>query len=486
MIACNEYQKKRVRVLRHIRRVFLIVLVSGILYLGIGAVFPFIKRPKITDETKSNLENIGSFSSAEGERARIITSNEDALEERIRLIHSAKEKIVLSTFDFESDISGKQVLASLLAAADRGVEVRVIVDGLSGLLDLSRNPYFYALSAHPKAQIKLYNPINFLTPWKSMGRMHDKYLIVDFKNYILGGRNTYDFFLGKGNGHINYDWDVFVACPDGGQRTTSAERLDEYFESVWNLEASKLFGEKESLLEKKSVIKASNELNQIYLSMKKSQIDGFKNGDSFGDTVPIDQIVLWTNPTNIYAKEPFVFYQMSNFFKKAKEEVVFHTPYIICDKWMLNELKEICNKDVTVTMMTNSVANNGNPFGSMDYYMNRDDILETGVQVLEYDGGISYHGKCFTMDQRYVGVGSFNWDMRSAYIDTEMMLVIDSKELHEQVRREMEKYENDAIRVINNVETIVPSHVTPQEIPTLKKVIMWVMRIFGGWARFLM
>ena len=48
-------------------------------------------------------------------------------------------------------------------------------------------------------------------------------------------------------------------------------------------------------------------------------------------------------------------------------------------------------------MMTNSVANNGNPCGAMDYRLHKGEILETGTKVLEYDGGISYHGKCFTV-----------------------------------------------------------------------------------------
>ena len=37
------------------------------------------------------------------------------------------------------------------------------------------------------------------------GRMHDKYLIADGKRYILGGRNTYNYFLGDFPGHKNYD-----------------------------------------------------------------------------------------------------------------------------------------------------------------------------------------------------------------------------------------------------------------------------------------
>mgnify|MGYP002248664529 FL=1 len=132
--------------------------------------------------------------------------------------------------------------------------------------------------------------------------------------------------------------------------------------------------------------------------------------------------------------------------KQAKEEVVFHTPYVICDTWMLEQLEAVCAQ-VDTAMMTNSVANNGNPFGAMDYQKHKGEILDTGVEILEYDGGVSYHGKCFTMDDRISGVGSFNWDMRSAYLDTELMLVIDSVPLNQQLREEMERYERDTLEV---------------------------------------
>ena len=66
--------------------------------------------------------------SSSGERAKIIPENGEALEERIRMISQAKEEIILSTYDIKADISGKQVLAALLDAADRGVKVSIVTD----------------------------------------------------------------------------------------------------------------------------------------------------------------------------------------------------------------------------------------------------------------------------------------------------------------------------------------------------------------------
>ena len=51
-----------------------------------------------------------------------------------------------------------------------------------------------------------------------------------------------------------------------------------------------------------------------------------------------------------------------------------------------------------------------------------------GINIWEYEGGYSYHGKSILIDDDLSVIGSFNMDMRSAYLDTELMLVIRSKD----------------------------------------------------------
>ena len=192
-----------------------------------------------------------------------------------------------------------------------------------------------------------------------------------------------------------------------------------------------------------------------------------------------------TNPTHCYAKEPVVFYTITELMLQAEREVRFHTPYIICNDWMLERLAQICEKVPDTVMMTNSVANNGNPFGAMDYEKNKGKILDTGVKILEYDGGVSYHGKCFVIDDRLSGIGSFNWDMRSAYIDTEIMLVIDSRELNGQLRQEMAEYEKEALPVVDEETYDLPEGMEPQQISFKRRARIVVLRLLAGWARFL-
>ena len=95
----------------------------------------------------------------------------------------------------------------LLEAAERGVKVRVIVDGGNGFLDMKVKSaeWFQALASHENIDIQIYNPVNLLKPWKLQARLHDKYVIVDDKMYLLGGRNTTNLFLGDYSDSKNID-----------------------------------------------------------------------------------------------------------------------------------------------------------------------------------------------------------------------------------------------------------------------------------------
>ena len=209
--------------------VILSIFLCVAFYELFGICIAYKKQPEVSNTIKKETQNDSWNERSENmERAVIIEKNPEALLQRVRLIKNAKKEIILSTFSFKSDESGKLILGALHDAADRGVHIRLLVDGMESWIDMEGNPYFYGLSSHENVEIKLYNKANPLKPWKMMGRMHDKYLIADGKTYILGGRNTYNYFLGDFLGHKNYDRDVLVVC-DEPEKENSVNQLSEYF-----------------------------------------------------------------------------------------------------------------------------------------------------------------------------------------------------------------------------------------------------------------
>lgn len=471
-----------------------LLLVVFVLYVLLGAVLPAVRQPKLSRAYQNTFDTEACYSDTVScDRACIIEDNQEALEERFRMISQARERIILSTFEFRADNSGRDVIAALIDAAERGVDVKVLVDGFSAFMKMNGNAYFQALASTENVEVKIYNKINLLTPWKLMGRLHDKYLIVDEDLYLLGGRNTYDYFLGD-NGYQNYDREVLVYTTDPQNEESSIHQLEAYFDSVWDLDVCRPFyrrgstsdgsdAENRALPEK--VIRAKEELEERWQDVRSEYPQIAEKADYAAMTYETDKITLLANPTHVYAKEPTVFYSLVRLMEESDREIVIHTPYIICNEMMYESLEEVCEDHESVTLMTNSAANNGNPFGASDYLKNRDRLRETGLQILEYEGGVSYHGKTITMGDELSVVGSFNMDMRSAYLDTELMLVIDSKEVNRQLRGYMQTYEADAVKLREDGTYEVPEGVERQQMSEKRaKRIRFVS--WFNWLRFLM
>ena len=126
--------------------VILAIFLCVAFYELLGICVAYKKQPEVSNTTKKETKN-GSWNecSENTERAVIIEKNPEALLQRVRLIKNAKKEIILSTFAFQSDESGKLILGALHDAADRGVHIRLLVDGMESWIDMEGNPYFYGL-----------------------------------------------------------------------------------------------------------------------------------------------------------------------------------------------------------------------------------------------------------------------------------------------------------------------------------------------------
>ena len=456
------------------------VLVYVVINLAI-AVVGSSKQPEYNGDKQVAMQSTDGT-----ERAVIVEDNSDALLSRVRMIQNAQSEIILSTFDFMSDESGRIMIGALCEAAEKGVKVEVLVDGFDGVLHMKWNPYFYALSANENVTLMMYNEINPFTMYKGMARMHDKYLVVDRQIYMLGGRNTFNYFLGDYSNYKNYDRDVLVwrRKPAAQQENASVNELLAYYETVKNSGECSSFAHGKSLADRycvKHAMERIEEEYEKYCSEHEELSDEYSYEDN---TFQVESIALLSNPVNAGVKEPVVWHKLMSLIGSAKESVKLHTPYIICNDMMYDTIKDAAaGKEVTV--MTNSVANNGNSFGAADLEKNRDRMLDTGVTLLEYDGGVSYHGKSMVIDDDISVVGSFNMDMRSAYLDTELMLVIKSDELNAQLRTIMLEYEKSAVIALLDGRYDNPNNVVPQEITTTRKVRKNIIKMLFYWARFL-
>lgn len=367
------------------------------------------------------------------ERVLSIDNNMDALLWRLRLIETAQERVVLTTFDFRDDNSGQDIMAALLHAADRGVEVQILIDGINGPLRLTGSQNFQELAAHECVEVKFYNPINLLKPWKLNYRMHDKYLIADDFAYILGGRNTDDLFLGNYADSYNEDRDILVYETIPGEGSSYVQ-LQEYFEQVWNLPCCKLY---------KPYGKGTGNLEEHYQEIRTGYPDAFTEPEWVEITMETNGIELCTNPVEPKNKEPLLWDRLVSEMRQ-ENDILIQTPYIICSRNMYQDLTDISADGSRVKIFINAVESGTNPFGCTDYLNQQSNVRRTGGYIYEYLGEQALHTKTIVAGNNICMIGSCNLDMRSVYLDTEMMLLIDCPKLNESIRKQAEGLEGES------------------------------------------
>ncbi len=132
---------------------------------------------------------------ARAERFTLLDGGTEAYPRMLEAIASAKVRVHLEVYTFERDAIGAQFLDALVAAARRGVAVKVVVDGW-GSIGTSR--YLTETLTAAGAKVRVYNPLTSLCTGRSW-RNHRKLLLVDDAVAFLGGINIGDAYAAQGD-----------------------------------------------------------------------------------------------------------------------------------------------------------------------------------------------------------------------------------------------------------------------------------------------
>lgn len=405
------------------------------------------------------------------ERVCFVDGNEEALLWRLRLIRSAQSEIVLSTFDFRVDESGSDVVAALLDAAERGVQVRLLVDGMNAQLHLQGSAAFQALAAHENAAVRFYNPLRLTRLWTANYRCHDKYLIIDRSAYLMGGRNTSDLFLGSGGTtRQNMDRDVVVHGDGSGRGSVTA--LLDYFEDIWEVDTNREFRVNG---EKGTVQRAAAALGERWAAI--TGAGRVTPIDWDAETIQANGVTVLHGDCAARNKEPVLLNTLTALMQGGRERIVVQTPYIICNRAMYDALQKAATGAAQVQIITNAPQSGANPWGCADYLNQKKAILSTGVSVCEWHGERSMHTKTILIDGRFSIIGSFNWDIRSAYLDTELMLLVDCPELNAALRAEADEMVRQGRLLLPDGTAVEGAAYTAPEMPLYKKILQPVLRV---------
>ena len=390
----------------------------------------------------------------------------DALAQRLALIETAEHTIDIQYYIWNSDASGHYLASRLLAAADRGVKVRVMLDDIN--LN-EREDLLIALNSHPQVDIRIFNPIptrrgvtkwvNFLGDFSRLNRrMHNKSFTVDGAFSVVGGRNIGDEYFDLSD-DINFrDRDVLVTGDVVGEIQTS---FAEYWDSRWSYPVDLLGGKTspdQPVLDEISApiytnypaLPEGSKTAHQFLTKLMGSMTWVQARFVSDRPVPVDK-----NNTSEPKETAKVLAQLA---RESDQEILLESAYLIFDDSQLEEWQELSNNGVKIKALTNSMASNDLTTNHSGYAGRRQDMLEHGIQLFELkpETGLcedstrdvskcaptlayGLHAKSAVFDRKIASIGSFNFNLRSTYLNTESILIIENQKIAERLADDIEQ-----------------------------------------------
>jgi putative cardiolipin synthase len=381
-----------------------------------------------------------------------LADGRDAFAARVLLARAAERSLDVQYYILRADITGGLLCEALWQAAERGVRVRLLLDdnNTRGLDDA-----LAALDAHPNIEVRLFNPYasrgfrvaELLTDFSRLNRrMHNKSFTADNEVTIVGGRNVGDEYYGAEVPVEFADLDVLAA--GAVVRDVSAS-----FDAYWNSASS---------YPAAALVRAASPQSAAQVHDAWAKLNDDPRAARYVEvlrTTPLVRELLagslaleWA-PARVIADDPAKVLQpperkdlhmlplLEAALGKPERSLDLVSPYFVPTEEGTAALRALAERGVAVRVLTNSLAATDVAPVHAGYAKYRAELLRGGVRLYELKpsaaersanpGGsdASLHAKTFSVDRTRVFVGSFNFDPRSARLNTEMGVVVDSPRL---------------------------------------------------------
>jgi putative cardiolipin synthase len=387
-----------------------------------------------------------------------LTDGHDAFAARAHLARTAARTLDLQYYIWHADLSGTLLFDEVRRAADRGVRVRMLLDdnSTSGL-----DPVMAALEAHPNVEVRLFNPfvirsprvLGYLTDFPRLNRrMHNKAFIADNQAAVIGGRNIGDEYLGAGNGTHFADLDLIAVGPVIGDLSRP---FDDYWASGSSYPANRILQEQgePGLL-----------ANAAARTRQKPEATAYREtivGSDYASALLNERLAFEWAPTRMAADDPakgldqapreaLLWPKLQALLGQPRRELGLVSGYFVPTEAGADYFTGLADEGVQVKILTNAFEATDVPIVHSGYAKWRKPLLRAGIQLYEMRGpphgdeverdvtavgstgsgargaGSALHAKTFAVDGRRLFVGSFNFDPRSAHLNTELGFVVDS------------------------------------------------------------
>lgn len=389
----------------------------------------------------------------------------DAFAARAVLARAAEQSIDAQYYIWQTDATGLMLLDDLRQAAERGVRVRLLVDdnGVPGL-----DSQLAALNALPTMEVRIFNPFTLRDPKllsyafdfpRLNHRMHNKSFTVDGAATIVGGRNIGDIYFTYGPGVHYFDLDVVAV---GTAAADVSSEFDRYWRSGSAYPAELILPAStdglQRLIDSAADARRSKDA-EVYLDAiaQSNLMPLISNGPGSLEWVPMTLVSDDPAKGLGEAEESQLLYsKLAELLSDPKRQVDLVSAYFIPGKRGTALLTQTAERGVDVRVLTNSEESTDVLPVHAAYVHYRPALLAAGVKLFELfaenanesdidtelflfgPSRSSLHAKTFAIDGERIFIGSFNFDPRSAELNTEMGFLIDSPMIAGELTRFMD------------------------------------------------
>ena len=394
---------------------------------------------------------------------RLLPEAAFAFDARVALIRHAQKSLDVQYYHIHSDEVGLHFLRELRDAAARGVRVRLLIDDLyTG----GQDALLLGLAAFPNMEVRLFNPlpsraeslsVRFLFSLHEFGRinhrMHNKQLVADNSCAVTGGRNIASEYFMRNTAANFIDMDVLSCGP-------VVREMSQGFDRYWNSpQVRPVAGVAVDTSPPEAARRRFDELAAAGLPDVPLRPRDVMERTAVGQQLEAGALELRWARAQLYVDDPGKIVRGNDAeafrgsvtegtlraFDAARREVIIVSPYFIPGARGMEMMRRATGgQSGRIFLVTNSLGATDEPLVYAGYTRYRAEMLRIGVTIREIapeltgrsghfgDFGRSIsrlHAKLAVIDERLLFVGSMNMDHRSAAVNTETGLLIDSEEL---------------------------------------------------------
>ena len=301
----------------------------------------------------------------------------EAFTTRAELADRAEHTLDVQYYMIHPDDTGKLLLAGLVAAADRGVRVRLLVDDMYALRS---DQEVEDLDQHPNLEIRIFNPWRWrnnkvaqaleslIDHGRINHRMHNKLFVADNAALVMGGRNLGDEYFQLDPNLDFRDLDVFAVGP-------IAREASRVFDDFWNSPWAVPIGDRKDLFPTKpNLQRMRSELTANRVDMENSPYAKAIAASAVTRALHAGTLPLVYATASIVADPPdkvesggthmrssFMLARFDAKVPPPKKELLISTPYFVPSHGATKLLTAMVARGVDVRVLTIYLANDAPP-----------------------------------------------------------------------------------------------------------------------------